>query len=118
MSDIQRSHVGKRLSQVAEHRGVLYLAGQVASDITQDMAGQTRQVLASVDALLAEHGSDKSQILFCQIYLSDMSQFAAMNAVWDAWVVQGHTPPRATVGAPLASTEKLIEVVVTAARMP
>jgi len=116
MSDIQRSHIGKRLSQVALHQGVLYLAGQVASDVTQDMAGQTRQVLASVDVLLAEHGSDKSCILFCQIYLSDMSQFAAMNEVWDAWVVPGHTPPRATVGAPLASAEKLIEVVVIAAR--
>lgn len=116
MSEIHRSHVGKRLSQVASHQGVLYLAGQVPADATQDMAGQTRQVLASVDALLAEHGSDKSRILFCQIYLSDMSQFAAMNAVWDAWVVPGHTPPRATVGAPLASPEKRIEVVVTAAQ--
>ena len=116
MSDIQRSHIGKRLSQVASHQGVLYLAGQVAGDITQDMAGQTRQVLASVDALLTEHGSGKENILFCQIYLSDISQIAAMNEVWDAWVVPGHTPPRATVGAPLVSAEKLIEVVVTAAR--
>ena len=114
MSEIQRSHVGKRLSQVAMHQGVLYLAGQVPSDVTQDMAGQTRQVLASIDALLAEHGSDKSRILSCQIFLTDMSQVAAMNDVWDAWVTPGHTPPRATVGATLASPEKLIEVVIVA----
>ncbi|MFJ4293954.1 RidA family protein [Cupriavidus sp. NPDC089707] len=115
MPDIHRSHVGKRLSQVAMHQGVLYLAGQVPSDISQDMAGQTRQVLASVDALLAEHGSDKSRILSCQIFLTDMSQVAAMNEVWDAWVIPGHTPPRATVGAMLASPDKLIEVVIVAA---
>ncbi|MBP0619248.1 RidA family protein [Cupriavidus consociatus] len=115
MPDIHRSHVGKRLSQAAVHQGVLYLAGQVPSDISQDMAGQTRQVLASVDALLAEHGSDKSRILSCQIFLTDMSQVAAMNEVWDAWVIPGHTPPRATVGATLASPDKLIEVVIVAA---
>ncbi|GAB3627555.1 RidA family protein [Pandoraea terrae] len=115
MSEIQRSHVGKRLSEVAVHQGVLYLAGQVPSDVTQDMTGQTRQVLASVDALLAEHGSEKSRILSCQIFLTDMSQVAAMNEVWDAWVTPGHTPPRATVGATLASPEKLIEVVIVAA---
>ncbi|VVE04692.1 aminoacrylate peracid reductase [Pandoraea terrae] len=97
------------------HQGVLYLAGQVPSDVTQDMTGQTRQVLASVDALLAEHGSEKSRILSCQIFLTDMSQVAAMNEVWDAWVTPGHTPPRATVGATLASPEKLIEVVIVAA---
>jgi enamine deaminase RidA (YjgF/YER057c/UK114 family) len=115
MSVIERSHVTKRMSQVTRHGSVLYLAGQVASDVQQDMAGQTRQVLASVDKLLAEHGSDRSKILFCQIFLSDMSQFQAMNAVWDEWVAPGQAPSRATVGASLASTEKLIEIVVNAA---
>jgi enamine deaminase RidA (YjgF/YER057c/UK114 family) len=115
MSEIKRSHIGKRLSEVAIHQGTIYLAGQVPDDITQDMAGQTRQVLASIDALLAEHGSDKSRILSCQIFLSDMSRAAAMNEVWDAWVTPGHTPPRATVGATLAQREKLIEVVIVAA---
>jgi enamine deaminase RidA (YjgF/YER057c/UK114 family) len=94
---------------------MLFLAGQVATDVEQGMAGQTREVLASIDRLLAEHSSDKSRILHCHIFLSDMSQFGAMNEVWDAWVMPGHTPPRATVGARLASPEKLIEVVVTAA---
>ncbi|MDD3937393.1 RidA family protein [Rhodoferax sp.] len=115
MDEIKRSHVGKRLSEVALYQGVVYLAGQVASDPTQDMAGQTRQVLADVDRLLGEHHSDKTCILQCLVYISDMSQFAEMNAVWDAWVVAGRTPPRATVQAQLASPQKLIEVVVTAA---
>lgn len=115
MTEIKRSHVGKRLSEAAVFRGVVYLAGQVPNDVTQDMAGQTRQVLASVDALLAEHGSDKSRILSCQIFISDMSQVGKMNEVWDAWVVPGHTPPRATVCVQLASPEKLIEIVVVAA---
>jgi enamine deaminase RidA (YjgF/YER057c/UK114 family) len=113
--EIMRNHVGKRLSEIAVHQGTIYLAGQVPEDITQDMAGQTRQVLASIDALLAEYGSDKTRILSCQIFLTDMTQAAAMNEVWDAWVVPGHTPPRATVGATLAQPEKLIEVVVVAA---
>lgn len=115
MSSIERSHVTKRMSQVTRHENVLYLAGQVATDVEQDMAGQTRQVLASIDALLEEHGSDRSRILFCQIFLSDMSQFSAMNAVWDDWAAAGQAPPRATVGATLASPKKLIEVIVTAA---
>lgn len=115
MNEIQRSHVGTRLSEVATYQGVIYLAGQVASDPTQDMTGQTQQVLADVDRLLAEHHSDKTRILQCLIYISDMNQFAEMNAVWDKWVVPGHTPPRATVQAKLASPQKVIEVVVTAA---
>lgn len=115
MSIIERSRVSKRMSQVTRHGGVLYLAGQVATDVEQDMTGQTRQVLKSVDELLNEHGSDKSQILFCQIFLADMSAFQAMNAVWDDWVTPGQAPARATVGATLASPKKLIEIVVTAA---
>lgn len=115
MPEIQRHHIGSRYAQVAIHQGVIYLAGQVASDVTQDLKGQTRQVLSAVDALLAEHGSDKTKLLSCQIFLSDMSKIAAMNEVWDTWVVPGHTPPRATVGAELASEQKLIEIVVTAA---
>ncbi|SAK84791.1 L-PSP family endoribonuclease [Caballeronia pedi] len=115
MSIIERSRVSKRMSQVTRHGNILYLAGQVASDVEQDMTGQTRQVLESVDELLKEHNSDRSRILFCQIFLSDMSQFQAMNAVWDDWVSAGQAPPRATVGATLASPKKLIEIVVTAA---
>lgn len=115
MHQIKRSHIGPRLSEVAEYQGVLYLAGQVAEDTEQDMRGQTNEVLAHVDRLLAEHGSDKSRILQCLIYISDMAHFSEMNEVWDAWVAPGNTPPRATVEARLASSRKLVEIVVTAA---
>jgi enamine deaminase RidA (YjgF/YER057c/UK114 family) len=115
MSSIQRFDVGARLSEMAVHDGTVYLAGQVPADATQDMAGQTRQVLAAIDALLARAGSDKSKILRAQIFVADMAEFAAMNAVWDAWVVPGHTPPRATVQARLGKTEWKVEIVVTAA---
>jgi enamine deaminase RidA (YjgF/YER057c/UK114 family) len=112
---IQRFEVGKRLSEMAVHNGTCWLAGQVAEDATQDIGGQTKQVLAQVDALLARAGSDKTKIVMCQIFLANLADFAAMNAVWDAWVPAGHAPPRATVQAALARPEWKIEVVVTAA---
>ena len=112
---VQRFDVGARMSEAAVHGGIVWLAGQVAEDGSQDIGGQTRQVLAAVDRLLARAGSDKSKIVMCQIYLADMADFAGMNAVWDAWVVPGQTPPRATVQAQLAKPQWKIEVVVTAA---
>ena len=112
---IQRFDVGTRMSEMAVHNGVAYLAGQVPDDATAGIDGQTRQVLAAVDALLARAGSDKSRILRAQIYLADLADFAAMNAVWEAWVTAGHAPPRATVQAALARPQWKIEVVVTAA---
>ena len=113
---IQRFDVGARLSEMAVHNGTIHLAGQVAGDATQGIEGQTRQVLAGVDALLARAGSDKSKIVMAQIFLADLADFAGMNAVWDAWVVPGHTPPRATVQAKLAKPEWRVEIVVTAAQ--
>lgn len=114
--EIKRLHVGKRLSEVAIHNNTVYLAGQVTNDKTLDIKGQTADVLASVDRLLAESGSDKTCILSAHIILSDLANFAGMNEVWDAWVAQGHTPPRATVEAKLADPAWLIEVVVVAAQ--
>lgn len=112
---IQRFGVGKRLSEMAVHNGTVYLAGQVADDVTQDIRGQTEQVLGAIDRLLAQAGTDKSKLLMVQIFISDMRNFPAMNEVWDAWVVPGQTPPRATVHAALAKPEWLVEIVVTAA---
>jgi enamine deaminase RidA (YjgF/YER057c/UK114 family) len=112
---VQRFEVGARMSEIAVHNGTVWLAGQVAADGAQDIGGQTRQVLAAVDALLARAGTDKTKIVMCQIYLADITDFAGMNAVWDAWVAKGQTPPRATVQAGLARPEWKIEVVVTAA---
>jgi enamine deaminase RidA (YjgF/YER057c/UK114 family) len=114
--EIKRLHVGKRMSEVAIHNGTVYLAGQVTSDSSLDIQGQTRNVLDQIDKLLAEAGSDKSRILRCQIFLADLKDFDAMNAVWEQWVVEGNTPPRATVQASLAKPEWKIEMVVTAAQ--
>ncbi len=113
---IQRLHVGKRLSEAAIYNNTIYLAGQVAEDNTQDIGGQTRQVLAAIDKLLAEAGSDKTKLLQVTIFVADMKDFPGMNAVWDGWVVPGATPPRATVEAKLAKPEWRVEMVVVAAK--
>jgi enamine deaminase RidA (YjgF/YER057c/UK114 family) len=112
---VQRFDLGRRLSEMAVHNGVAWLAGQVADDATQDIRGQTRQVLAAIDALLARAGSDKSRILMAQIFLADLADFDGMNEIWDGWVAAGQAPPRATVQAQLAKKEWRIEVVITAA---
>ena len=112
---VQRFDVGTRLSEMTVHNGVCYLAGQVPTDATQDMAGQSTQVLAAIDALLARVGSDKSKLLMCQIFITDLADFPAMNAVWEAWLPAGHAPARATVVARLARPEWRVEMVVTAA---
>lgn len=115
MSDIKRFHVEKRLSDMAVYNGVAWLAGQVPDDPTLDMEGQTRQVLATIDRLLAEAGTDKSRILMAQIFVANMTEYAAMNKAWDAWVADGNAPPRATVEARLANADYKVEIVVTAA---
>jgi enamine deaminase RidA (YjgF/YER057c/UK114 family) len=112
---VQRFDVGPRLSEMAVHNGVCYLAGQVAADGSQDMSGQAKQVLAQIDTLLARAGTDKSKILMCQIFVVDLAEFPALNAVWEAWVAPGNAPPRATVQAKLAKPEWKVEMVVTAA---
>jgi len=112
---IQRFDVGPRMSEMAVHNGTIYLAGQIAEDVTKGIDGQTRQVLAAIDELLVRAGSDRSRILRAEIFLADIADFAAMNVVWESWVVAGATPPRATVQAALARPEWKIEIVVTAA---
>ena len=112
---IQRFDVGARLSEMAIHGGVAYLAGQVPEDPDADIRVQTRQVLAAVDALLERAGSDKTRILMAQIFIADLADFAGMNEVWDAWVPAGHAPPRATVQAALANKGWRVEMVMTAA---
>ncbi|MGA0569676.1 RidA family protein [Variovorax sp. VNK109] len=115
MSSLKRYHVGARLSEMAVHNGTVYLAGQVPDDGSQDISGQTAQVLGMVDKLLAEAGTDKTRILMAQIFIADMADFAGMNAVWDAWVPAGNAPPRATVQATLGKPDWRLEIVVTAA---
>ena len=107
---IQRIDVGPRMSEAAIHNGVVYLAGQVATGAATDIGGQTRDVLAAIDALLAKAGTDKSRVLRAQIFLADMADFPGMNAVWDQWVVPGHTPARATVQAARLPRDAKVEI--------
>ena len=112
---IRRLQPGARMSHAVVHGGLVYLAGQVASDPGEDVGGQTRQILHQIDALLAEAGSDKSRILTATIYLADISTFAEMNVVWDAWVDRSNPPARATVEARLAAPQYRVEIAVVAA---
>jgi enamine deaminase RidA (YjgF/YER057c/UK114 family) len=112
---IKRLETGLRMSQAVVHGNTIYLAGQVAEDPSADVAGQTRQILANIDRLLAAAGSDKTRILSATIYLADIGTFAQMNSAWDAWVPAGHTPARATVEARLAAPHYKVEIQVVAA---
>lgn len=112
---IQRLHTGKRMSQVVIHGDTIYLAGQVGRP-DMDVATQTQDCLDSIDRLLAEAGSDNRHILQAVIWLSDMTDFDAMNAVWDAWVPEGNAPARACGEARLAAPEYRVEIIVTAVR--
>jgi enamine deaminase RidA (YjgF/YER057c/UK114 family) len=112
---LRRFHVGDRLSEMTIYNGTVYLAGQVATDAAQDIRGQTTQVLAAIDRLLTEAGTDKAHMLMCQIFIKDLADFAVMNEVWEDWLAPGDAPPRATVQANLARPEWRVEMVVTAA---
>ncbi len=112
---IERHNVGKRLSEIVVHGGTVYLAGEVPDDPTQDVTGQTREVLAKIERLLAQVGSDKSKILSAQIFLADMQDFAGMNAAWEPWIAPGHAPARATIEAKLASPGYKVEIMCIAA---
>ncbi len=113
---IHRFHVGKRLSDMVVHNATVYLAGQVADDTSKDITGQTQEVLAAIDRLLREAGSERSRIISAQIFLPDMKDFAAMNAVWEQWVPQGQAPARATIEAKLANPAYKVEIMVIAAQ--
>ncbi|HET8586013.1 MAG TPA: RidA family protein [Casimicrobiaceae bacterium] len=117
---IERRNVGKRLSDLVIYAPppggrLVYLAGQVTEEPKADITRQTRSVLAQIDHLLEEAGTDKTKILSATIYLADMSDYAAMNAVWDQWVAQGEAPARATVEAKLANPDYRVEIQVVAA---
>jgi enamine deaminase RidA (YjgF/YER057c/UK114 family) len=111
---IRRIDVGPRMSDIVIHNDTIYLAGQVGTP-GANVATQTKEILATIDELLAKAGSDKTKILQAIIWLADMSTFAEMNSVWDGWVPQGHTPARATGEAKLAAPEYKVEIIVTAA---
>ena len=110
---IRRIDVGKRMSAIVIHNNTVYLAGQVGEGST--VADQTRDILATVDNLLAKAGTDKSKILQTIIWLDDMANFAEMNSVWDAWIDPRNPPARATGEAKLAAPQYKVEIIVTAA---
>lgn len=115
---IERKHIGTRMSKVVMTDTMVFLSGQTAdADVRdQDITAQTKNVLDKIDGFLADAGIDKTHLLQAQIWVKDMADFQAMNAVWDAWVPEGQTPARACVQAEMASPSILVEIMVTAAR--
>lgn len=106
---------GPRLSEATILGDRMYLSGMIPEDVSADVTGQVQQALAEIDALLKKGGTDKTKILSAVIWLTDIADFAAMNAVWDAWVVPGQTPARATVQARLSDPRMKVEIMVVAA---
>jgi enamine deaminase RidA (YjgF/YER057c/UK114 family) len=114
---IERKEVGARMSQIVVHGDTVYLAGVVAhANKGKSVTEQTREILSTIDGYLAQAGSNKTKLLSATIYITDMATFAEMNAVWDAWVVPGQTPARATVEAKLAAPDYKVEIMVVAAK--
>ena len=117
MSEITRIGSGPRMSEAVIHGDKIYTAGLVANKTRgQSVLEQTTEILEMIDALLAKAGSDKTRILKANIWLTDISTFAQMNQAWDAWVVAGQTPARATVESKLAAPGYEVEIMVEAAR--
>ena len=116
MTEIARLDQNARRSRAVVHGNTVYLAGQTADDRSADIVGQTRQVLAKIDEMLAAAGTERSKLLNITIWLADMADFAAMNAVYDAWVVQGHTPARCCGQVTLALPDIKVEIMAVAAR--
>jgi len=113
---IYRHLPGPRLSEAVVANGIIWLAGQVPENTTEDAKAQTANVLTQIDTVLADLGVDKTHVVDATIFLPDLADYDAMNEAWDAWVVQGHTPARATVQAALAKPEWKVEIKVVAVR--
>jgi enamine deaminase RidA (YjgF/YER057c/UK114 family) len=99
------------------HGNTVYLAGIVADNPKgKSIKEQTQDILRQIEGFLGKAGTDKSRLLSANIWITDMAEFAEMNAVWDAWVAPGNTPARATVQAKLASPDYKVEIMVVAAK--
>jgi enamine deaminase RidA (YjgF/YER057c/UK114 family) len=116
MAIIERKETKQRMSRIVTHQGTIYLCGQVCADATQNIKLQTETMLEKVDKLLLDARSDREHMLSATIYIKDMQDFAAMNAVWDNWLPEGHAPARACVQASMARPELLVEISVIAAQ--
>lgn len=115
MTDVKRIDPGPRLCEASILGDRIHCSGMVPEDTSTDIRDQVRQVLDEIDSLLARGGSDKTRILSAVIWLADIGDFAAMNEIWDAWVVPGRTPARATVEAKLTDPRMKAEIMVVAA---
>lgn len=113
---VTRIDPGPRLAEAVIHDDRVYLSGMIPEDTSLDITGQVKQALGEIDALLMRADSDKTKILSAVIWLRDIDDFTAMNAVWDAWVVPGQTPARATIQARLNDPTMKVEIMVVAAR--
>jgi enamine deaminase RidA (YjgF/YER057c/UK114 family) len=116
MSRIIRTDANPNLAKAVEYHGFVYTQGVVAADLGQDITGQTKDVLAQVDALLEIHGTDNTRLLQAHIWLKNITDREAMNAVWSVWLPEGGAPARACVEAVLADPRYLVEIMVTACR--
>lgn len=116
MTDIRRVEPGPRMSEAVIHGNKVYTCGIVAdAAMSKSVFEQTKDILQQIDSLLAQAGSDKTRILKANIWLSDIKTFDQMNKAWDAWVVTGKTPARATVEAKLAAPGYDVEIMIEAA---
>ncbi len=114
---VERKEIGPRMSQIVIHGDTVYLAGTVAhANKGKSVTEQTRDILKQIEGFLAKVGTDKSKLLSANIWITDMANFAEMNAVWDAWVAPDNTPARATVEAKLASPDYKVEIMIVAAK--
>jgi enamine deaminase RidA (YjgF/YER057c/UK114 family) len=114
---IERHETGPRMSKAVIHGNTVYLAGIVADEPKgKNVTEQTKSIVSQIDALLKKAGTDKTKLLSANIWITDMANFAEMNAVWDGWVSQGNTPARATVEAKLATPDYKVEIMVVAAK--
>ena len=116
MTDIKRRDTNARMSKSVSYGNLVFLAGQVGEPTSAGVQAQTREVLAKIDAALADAGSDKSKLLSANIWLTDITTWSQMNEVWDAWVSPGNTPARATVETKLAGPQYKVEIMVQAAK--
>ena len=114
---LKRINPGKRMSEAVIHNGMAYLAGFVAEETKgKSVREQTADILAQIDATLKKAGTNKSNIVKANIWLTSMDGFAQMNEAWDAWVPADATPARATVESPrLAAPGYDVEIMVEAA---
>jgi enamine deaminase RidA (YjgF/YER057c/UK114 family) len=115
MTDIRRIDPGPRMSEAVVKGNRIYCSGMIPEDTSLDITGQVKQALFEIDSLLAKGGSDKTKILTATIWLADIADFAAMNAVWDAWVVPGQAPARATVQARMNDPRLKVEIMIVGA---